>query len=98
MVPPESLSTAAPQSSKDFCSGWLAGTQCDSFNSNVFSCPIAGETKAATQSASTADALPMVGKRSVFLIDVLSVSETGFAGPLQALLYDIIISASARGE
>src|SRR5262249_38249864 len=95
MVPPDSFSIAAPQSSNAFCSGCDAGTQCDIFRSKVFSCAIAGDTQAANSSVSTADKLPKLGKRSVFLIDV-SPSATGFAGPLQILLYDIINSATAR--
>src|ERR1043166_7008535 len=59
MVPPDAFSTAAPQSSSAFCSGWEAGTQCDSFSSKVFSCASAGDTKAANNTASNA-----------FLIDI----------------------------
>src|SRR5256886_17635359 len=61
MVPPDSFSTAAPQSSSDFCSGCDAGTQCDSFNSKVFSCANAGVTLAASSNAN-----------NVFLITIVS--------------------------
>src|SRR5579872_1148046 len=54
MEPPESFSTAAPQSSSAFCSGCDAGTQCDSFSSKVFSCAIAGDTRPANSSAAKA--------------------------------------------
>src|SRR4051812_34672643 len=54
MVPPEAFSTAAPQSSSAFCKGCEAGTQCDSFSSKVFSWAKAGDTAAATTTASNA--------------------------------------------
>src|SRR5258706_934728 len=83
MVPPEAFSTAAPQSSRAFCSGCDAGTQCDSFSSKVFSCANAGVTPAASSNAN-----------NVFLIDNVSLYNIGgFNGPLRALLYDIIIKA-----
>ena len=62
MVPPDSFSTAAPQSSSAFCSGCDAGTQCDSFSSKVFSCANAGVTLAASSNA-----------KNVFLIDIVSL-------------------------
>ena len=62
MVPPESFSTAAPQSSSAFCSGCDAGTQCDIFSSKFFSCAIAGVTLAASSSA-----------KNAFLMDILSL-------------------------
>src|SRR5664279_863066 len=37
MVPPESFSTEAPQSSSAFCSGCDGGTQCESLSSKVLS-------------------------------------------------------------
>src|ERR1700680_5102616 len=82
MVPPDAFSTAAPQSSSAFCSGCDAGTQCEIFSSKVFSCANAGVTLAASSSA-----------KSVFLIDIVSPVQAGFGGPLQILLYDIIIIA-----
>ena len=60
MVPPEAFSTAAPQSSSDFCSGWEAGTQCEIFSSKVFSCANAGVTLAASSNA-----------KNVFLIGLI---------------------------
>jgi hypothetical protein len=65
MVPPESFSTAAAQSSNAFCSECEAGTQCEIFRSKFFSCAKAGVTPAVTSSA-----------RQVILIfiDVLSLS------------------------
>src|ERR1700730_6757751 len=84
MVPPEAGCTAALQSSNAFCSGCEAGTQCDIFSSKVFSCASAGVTLAASSNA-----------KNVFLIDIVSPSLTqGFNGPLQVLLYDIIIIAT----
>ena len=63
MVPPESFSTAAAQSSSDFCSGCEAGTQCEIFSSKVFSCAEAqGVTLAASSNA-----------KNVFLIDIFSL-------------------------
>src|SRR5215510_13531267 len=101
MVPPEAFSTAAPQSSIAFCSGCEAGTQCEIFNSKVFSCANAGVTLAASSSA-----------KNVFLIDIVSLSDCSllfflyfsacpcsdglFSRALQTLLYDIIIIASLR--
>src|ERR1051326_9207527 len=98
MVPPEAFSTAAPQSSIAFCSGCEAGTQCEIFNSKVFSCANAGVTLAASSNA-----------KNVFLIDIVSLSDCSllfllacpcsdglFRRPLQTLLYDIIIIASLR--
>ncbi len=85
MVPPEAFSTAAPQSSSAFCSGCDAGTQCEIFSSKVFSCANAGVTLTASSSA-----------KIVFLIDIVSLVAMGFDGPLQILLYDIIIIASRR--
>src|SRR3954470_8390274 len=82
MVPPDSFSTAAPQSSSAFCSGCDAGTQCDTFSSKVFSCANAGVTAAATSSA-----------KNVFLIDIVSLWYQGCNGPLRLLLYDITINA-----
>jgi hypothetical protein len=61
IVPPDSFSTAAPQSSSAFCSGCEAGTQCDSFSSKVFSCASAGVTLAASSNA-----------KNVFLIEIVS--------------------------
>src|SRR3954454_24440722 len=84
MVPPDSFSTAAPQSSSAFCSGCDAGTQCDSLSSKVFSCPNAGVTLAASSNA-----------KNVFLIGIFSLV-TSFTGSLRILLYDIIINASRR--
>src|SRR6185312_14810334 len=66
MVPPEAFSTAAPQSSSDFCSGCEAGTQCEIFSSKFFSCASAGVTPAASSSANNA-----------FLIDILSPRMAG---------------------
>src|SRR6202049_3859365 len=86
MVPPDSFSTAAPQSSSAFCTGCDAGTQCDNFRSKVFSCANAGVTLAASSSA-----------KNVFLIDIVSLWHRGFNGPLQILLYDIIIIARPCG-
>ena len=65
MVPPDSFSTAEPQSSSAFCSGCDAGTQCDSFSSKVFSCANAGVTVAASSNA-----------KSFFLIDISSLMNT----------------------
>ena len=62
MVPPESFSTAAAQSSSDFCSGCEAGTQCEIFKSKVLSCANAGLTLAASSNA-----------RQAFLITHLSL-------------------------
>ena len=62
MVPPESFSTAAAQSSSDFCRGCEDGTQCEIFRSKVFSCANAGVTPAASSSANNA-----------FLMDILSL-------------------------
>jgi hypothetical protein len=62
MVPPESFSTAAAQSSSDFCSGCEAGTQCEIFRSKFFSCADAGVTPAASSSA-----------KKAFLMDILSL-------------------------
>src|ERR1700738_5179840 len=53
MVPPDSFSTAAPQSSSAFCNGCDAGTQCDSFSSKVFSCASAGVEAGVTVAASS---------------------------------------------
>src|SRR4051794_22087081 len=86
MVPPDSFSTAAPQSSSAFCSGCEAGTQCDSLSSKVFSCANAGVTLAANSNA-----------KNVFLIDIVSL-DAGFNDPLQLLLYDITIIASTCGR
>src|SRR3569832_615381 len=72
MVPPESLFTAATQSSSDFCSGCEAGTQCETFRSTVLSCANAGVTLAASSKA-----------RQAFLITCLSLFVTaGFDGPV----------------
>src|SRR3954464_2226050 len=72
MVPPESLFTAATQSSSDFCSGCDAGTQCETFSSKVLSCANAGVTLAASSTA-----------RQAFLITRLSLCLTaGFDGPV----------------
>ncbi len=76
MVPPDSFSTAAPQSSSAFCSGCDAGTQCDSFSSKVFSCANAGVTLAASSSAN-----------NDFLIGILSLMKTGLQWPFA----DIVI-------
>ena len=51
MVPPESFSTAAAQSSSAFCSECEAGTQCEIFSSKFLSCAKAGVTPAANSSA-----------------------------------------------
>ena len=75
MVPPDSFSTAAPQSSSAFCSGCDAGTQCDNFRSKVFSCANAGVTLAASSSAN-----------NVFLIDIFSLVASGFHGPLRYIV------------
>src|ERR1700727_3344965 len=88
MVPPDSFSTPAPQSSSAFCSGCDAGTQCDSFSSQVLSCASAGVTLT-VNSANR-------GARSVFLIDIVSLVTSGLKTLLQILLYDIIIIASRR--
>src|SRR5229473_825321 len=85
MVPPEAFSTAAAQSSKAFCKGCDAGTQCEIFRSKVLSCANAGVALNASANANT-----------VFLIDIVSLVALGFDGPLQILLYDIIIIASRR--
>src|SRR5580692_882488 len=85
MVPPDSFSTAAPQSSSAFCSGCEAGTQCEIFRLKVFSCPNAGVMPATSSNAN-----------NVFLIDIFSLDAIGLHGPLQILLYDIIIIARLR--
>src|SRR6185312_6382439 len=54
MVPPESFSTEAPQSSSAFCSGCDGGTQCDSLSSKVLSCADAALTAPANAAAQTA--------------------------------------------
>ena len=75
MVPPDSFSTAAAQSSSAFCSGCEAGTQCDIFRSKVFSCANAGVTLAASSNA-----------RNVFLIDIFSLVIQGLNGPLPIIV------------
>src|SRR5580704_10090335 len=85
MVPPDSFSTAAPQSSSAFCSGCEAGTQCEIFRLKVFSCPNAGVMLVTSSNAI-----------NVFLIDIFSLDAIGLHGPLQILLYDIIIIARLR--
>ena len=65
------LSTALPQSSRAFCSGCEAGTQCEIFSSKVFSCANAGVTPAASSSANNA-----------FLMDIISPGMTGLFGPV----------------
>src|SRR6185312_4189041 len=94
MVPPEAFSTAAPQSSSDFCSGCEAGTQCEIFSSKVFSWASAGVTPAASSSAKN---VFLIGIVSLFaFLSAFRMSEQGFRRPLQILLYDIIIIASQR--
>src|SRR5215467_13060853 len=46
MVPLDAFSTDAPHSSIAFCSGCVAGTQCDSLSWNVLSWAAAGSTSA----------------------------------------------------
>src|SRR5690242_8563023 len=110
MVPPEAFSTAAPQSSSDFCSGCEAGTQCEIFRSKVFSWASAGVTPAASSSAknvfligiisllaacSAARRLPVLVIRRSALSSAYRWSN-GLRRSLQILLYDIIIIASLR--
>src|ERR1700722_8192516 len=94
IVPPDSFSTAAPQSSNAFCSGCDAGTQCDSFSSKVLSCASAGVTPAVNSSPNTA---AKRATRSVFLIDIISLVTSGLETLLRILLYDRIIIASSGG-
>src|ERR1700733_9747763 len=69
MVPPDAFSTAAPQSSSDFCKGCDAGTQCDSFSSKVFSCAKAAVVLTASSKASKAFliGLPPLGRKRSLL-------------------------------
>jgi hypothetical protein len=55
IVPPDSFSTSAPQTSSAFCKGCDGGTQCDSLSSKVFSCAMAAPEPiiAATAAAQT---------------------------------------------
>src|SRR5215475_6864760 len=109
MVPPDSFSTAAPQSSSDFWSGCEAGTQCEIFRSKVFSWASAGVTPAASSSAKNVFLIGIISLLAVCLavrrlpvsidqtlghIPGLSLVRTGFRRSLQILLYDIIIIAS----
>src|SRR5260221_315169 len=66
LVPPDAFSTAAPQSSRAFCSGCDAGTQCDSLSSKVFSCAQAGVMAGVTLAASS-------NAKNAFLIDIFSL-------------------------
>src|SRR4051812_26400754 len=77
MVPPEAFSTAAAQSSSDFCRGWLAGTQCEIFRSNVLSWADAGVEQTAKEAAKEA---VTHNADSVFLIEIVS-SIAGLRGP-----------------
>src|SRR6185369_13172703 len=52
MVPLEAFSTAAPHSSIAFCSGWVAGTQCEILRLTCLSCARAGPATAATTAPS----------------------------------------------
>jgi hypothetical protein len=61
MVPPDAFSTAAPQSSSDYCSGCDAGTQCEIFRLMVSSAQ-AGAAVAAQSRA-----------KSSFLIGIVSL-------------------------
>src|SRR5215469_4366723 len=89
MVPPDSFSTAAPQSSSAFWSGCEAGTQCEIFRSKVFSCASVGVALKASNSA----------KKLFLIVHRLPrglLVQTDFRRPLQTLLYVIIINARLR--
>jgi hypothetical protein len=80
------LFTAATQSSRDFCSGCDAGTQCETFKSKVLSCASAGLTLAASSKA-----------RQAFLITRLSLfSKPGFVG--LGSLFNMLYNWSARSS
>src|ERR1700674_4806162 len=59
MVPFESFSTEAPQSSSAFCSGCEGGTQCEILSSRVFSCASAQTVVAANRASPLAAATAM---------------------------------------
>src|ERR1700733_11526147 len=83
MVPPESFSTAAPQSSSAFCNGCDAGTQCDSFSSKVFSCASAG-VKAAVNAGVTAAARS--NANNPVLIDIVSPRDGRLQWPFAVIV------------
>src|SRR5260370_6878601 len=88
MVPPEAFSISAAQACVAGTSGCAGGTHSDTFMLTVLSCAKAGVTPKANSNA-----------KNAFLIDIVSPHDIlGFDRPLQILLYDIIIIASACGR